>query len=234
MYDNANLENRCRGLWADVLCAIESRVSSVNDYVRYRSSRIGCRMYGADALYMEHSSIERSIFARLDLCDHGLNLSVFESGRWVTNKRLPFSLLGDGSVYVTCGQSLMGDPQAVAKLLVSVLLNTGFDTASGTQLQEFRSWTAGLMAARPARSKIAVPIEIVSEDRVHHASTIDMSVHGLCVHVAADLTAGHQVTVARGQQQCQFRVVWAQRNGTETTAGLACLNPPLSWAPEAA
>lgn len=234
MYDNANLENRCRALWADVLCGIESRVSSVNDYVRQRDSRIQCRMYGADAVFMEHASVERSIFARLDLRDHGLQFNVFQSGRWIMGKKLPFSLLGDGGLYVTCDKTLMGDSQAVAKLLLSVLLNNSADPVSGAQLQEFRSWTAAIMTARAARSPIIVPVEILADNGIHQGSTLDMSVNGLRVQLAAELAEGRQVVVSRGSQRSDFRVVWAQRTGDETTAGLACLNPPLSWIQDAA
>lgn len=234
MYDNANLENRCRALWADVLCGIESRVSSVNDYVRRRNSRIECRMYGADAVFMEHASIERSIFARLDLRDHGLQFNVFQSGRWIMGKKLPFSLLGDGGLYVTCDKTLMGDSQAVAKLLLSVLLNNSADAATGAELREFRSWTAAIMTARAARSRVVLPVEIVADSGAYRGSTLDMSVNGLCVQLAAELAQGRQVIVSHGSQRSDFRVVWTQRTGEETTAGLACLNPPLNWIHDAA
>src|ERR1700684_4613568 len=122
MYDNSNLAVRCRALWADVLCAIESRVSSINDYVKDSRSHLECRMLDADSVEIDHPSIKRSLIATLDLKQHALNVMEFEENTLRFTSTLPLAMLADGNVYVTSGLSLMGDAMAVARQLMSVLL----------------------------------------------------------------------------------------------------------------
>ena len=134
MYDNSNLEIRCRALWADVLCAVESRVFSINDYVHDTRTQLDCHMISSDSVEIHHPSIERTLIATLDLDVHAIHIKEFDGGTLSVGSKLPFALLGDGNVYVTNGQSLMGDPMAVARQLMSVLLAS----SAGCPVQAFR------------------------------------------------------------------------------------------------
>ena len=49
MYDNSKLAVRCRALWADVLCAVEARIFSVNEYVKNPRSRLECHMINGES-----------------------------------------------------------------------------------------------------------------------------------------------------------------------------------------
>lgn len=230
MYDNSNLAVRCRALWADVLCAVESRVWSINDFVRDPHAHLECQMLSGDAVMIEHPTINRTLVASLDLEDHAIAVREYEGDTMKIGSKLPFALLGDGHVYVTSGQSLMGDPMAVARQLMSVLLSNSESGTTPEQIQEYRSWASALMAARARRTAICLPIEIQTDTALYPASTLDMSTVGVRVQSNAELDRGNYVTIFRGTLGSFFRVVWAEKTDEGTKAGLVCLNPPLEWA----
>jgi PilZ domain len=230
MYDNSNLAIRCRSLWADVLCAVESRVWSINDFVQDPKTQLDCQMLDADSVLVQHPSVERTLIATLDLKKHAIVVQEFDHGQQSVGSELPFALLGDGNVYVTNGQSLMGDPTAVARQLMSILLCNCPAPVSKEQMSEFRSWASALMTARARRTPINLPIEIQTENSIFPASTIDLSSIGAKVQSQAKLDRGNYITVFRGTVGSFFRVVWAEKTDQGTRAGLVCLNPPLEWA----
>jgi hypothetical protein len=229
MYDNTNLAIRCRALWADILCAIESRVWSVNDYVRDSHARLECQMLNADAVQIEHPSAGRTLVASLDLNEHGIQIKEYQDSEPTVSNKLPFAMLGDGNVYVTNARALLGDAMAVARELISVLLSSVPESATPEQLDQFRSWASALMTARAFRTQIRLPIEIQTETAIYPASTIDLSSVGAKVESKADLDRGNYVTVFRGTLGSFFRVVWTEKTPEFTRAGLVCLNPPLEW-----
>ncbi len=231
MYDNASLEIKCRTLWAEVLCAVESRVSAINEYMKSLRAPISCRMLGSEAVHLEQPSAQRSLVARLDLKDHAVDVNVSQGRRWTSGKRLLLAMLGDGRIYVTDGKALMGDPMAVAKLLMSVLQDNPVNAGEDPQIRAFRSWASELMKTRSVRSKVSIPVKIQSDTGLHYAWTLDMSTEGLKVQLAGNIDSGSQVTVFRGVRGVPCRVVWTQKNGMGIRAGLLCLTPPLPWAP---
>ena len=230
MYDNSNLELRCRSLWAEVLSAVESRVWSINDYVNDPRTRLDCQMLGSDSLLIQHPTVSRTLIATLDLKEHAIDLKEFDDGHESLGSKLPFALLGDGNVYVTNGQSLMGDPMAVARQLISVLLSSSTQTTTQSEIGEFRSWASAIMTARARRIPVRLPIEIRTETSLHPASTVDLSSVGVKVESSAALDRGNYVTIFRGTLGSFFRVVWAEKTEEGSRAGLVCLNPPLEWA----
>jgi hypothetical protein len=230
MYDNPNLETRCRALWAEVLCAVESRIFSINDYVRNSGGRLGCQMVSGETVEIAHPEVNRTVRATLDLRDHAIRISEFEGETLTTGTRLPFALLGDGNVYVTSGNALMGDPMAVARQLMSVLLSNSEEATSSADVAQYRSWASALMPARARRIEMNLPIEIQTEEALHPASTLDLSTVGVKVQSTAALNRGNYVTIFRGTLGSFFRVIWAEPSDQGTRAGLICLNPPLEWA----
>ena len=230
MYDNSNLAIRCRSLWADVLCAVESRVWSINDFVHDEDSHLNCQMLDSDSVLVQHPSVERTLIAKLDLKKHAIEVQEFDHGQLSVASELPFALLGDGNVYVTNGQSLMGDPTAVARQLMSILLCNSQSPVSKEEIQEYRSWASALMTARARRTPISLPVEIQTENSIFPGSTIDLSSIGAKVQSPANLDRGHYITVFRGTVGSFFRVVWTEKTDQGTKAGLVCLNPPLEWA----
>jgi hypothetical protein len=231
MLDNSNLEMRCRSLWADVLCAVESRVSSINDYVRKSGTRLDCQMISGETVEIAHPQADRTLRASLDLHDHAIHIYEFESGNLTSGSRFPFALLGDGNVYVTNGQTLMGDSMAVARQLMSVLLSKPEEAIAPADVEHYRSWASSLKPARGAqRVAMNLPIEIQTEEALHPASTLDLSTVGVKVQSAGTLDRGNYVTIFRGTLGSFFRVVWSEPTDHGTRAGLICLNPPLEWA----
>jgi hypothetical protein len=230
MYDNSNLEIRCRALWADVLCALESRVFSINDYVRDSRSQLDCQMLNSDAVQIGLPTANRSVIAVLDLNEHVIRVNEFLGDTFHAGSTLPLALLGDGNVYVTAGQALMGNAMAVARQLMSVLLPDSEKEVTETKVDQYRSWAAAIITERAKRIPICLPIEIQTETAIHPASTLDMSEVGVKVQSTAQLDRGNYVTIFRGTLGSFFRVVWAKRNAEGTCAGLVCLNPPLEWA----
>ncbi len=230
MYDNSNLAIRCRELWADVLCAVESRVWSINDYVHDSRSLLDCQMLSCDSVLIEHPSVGRTLVATLDLDEHAIRIEEFDNGQLAVGSKLPFALLGDGNVYVTNGQSLMGDPMAVARQLMSVLLSNTTAPTTAEQISQYRSWASALMTARARRTIVKLPIEIQTENSLYAGSTIDLSTVGAKVQSMAKLDRGNYITVFRGSVGSFFRVVWTEKTDQGTRAGLVCLNPPLEWA----
>ena len=77
MYDNSNLAVRCRALWADVLCAVESRVFSVNEYVKNPHNHLQCHMVNADSVEIDYPSVKRRLLATLDLNEHAIQINEF-------------------------------------------------------------------------------------------------------------------------------------------------------------
>jgi hypothetical protein len=233
MYDNSNLEVRCRALWAEVLCALESRVCSINDYVRDARTHLECQMINGDAVQIALPTANRSVVAVLDLTDHAIRVNEFVGDTFHNGSSLPLSLLGDGNVYVTAGQSLMGNAMAVARQLMAVLLPDVEKEVSEAHVDQYRSWAAAIITERAKRIAIRVPIEIQTENAIHPASTLDMSELGVKIQSAAQLDRGNYVTIFRGTLGSFFRVVWAKKNDEGTCAGLVCLNPPVEWAEQA-
>jgi hypothetical protein len=125
MHNNIGIESRCRTLWSEVVSALETRVTSVNQYVPEASSRIACEMISGDAVQIKHVSAHRSLVASLDLQAHTIQLNKFEGDAEEKHEEqgLPLSLLGDGELYVTDGYQLLANPVEVAKFLMSALLN---------------------------------------------------------------------------------------------------------------
>ena len=229
MYDNSNLEVRCRALWAEVLCALESRVCLINDYVRDSRSHLDCQMLDANTVQIGHPSANRSVISVLDLNEHSIHINEFHGEELSTSSKLPFALLGDGNVYVTAGLSLMGDPMAVARQMMSVLLPDE-RVASEADVDEYRSWASAIITERVPRIPLRLPIEIQTESAIHPASTLNVTTEGVKIQSAALLDRGNYVTVFRGTLGSFFRVVWTEKNDEGTCAGLVCLNPPLEWA----
>ena len=125
MHDNTHIEIRCRALWADVLSALENRVTSVNRYVPEQRSHIVCRQINSEAVHLQHASSDRSVVASLDLKKHAIHLKEFhdrEMGHPSNRKDMPLSMLADGEVYVTDGNELKANAMEVAKSLLEVLL----------------------------------------------------------------------------------------------------------------
>jgi PilZ domain len=235
MYDNSSLEIRCRSLWADILCAVESRVWSINDYVRGSKSELNCQMLGSNSVQIEHLSGKRTLIATLDLVEHAIHIKEFQDGALTVGSKLLFALLGDGNIYVTHGRTLLGDPMAVARQLMSVLLSNSLaPSTSDVQIDQYRSWASAIITPRLQRMPITLPIEIQTADALFPGSTVDLSPVGLKVQAEAALDRGNYVTVFRGTFGSFFRVVWSEKTEDGTLAGLVCLNPPLEWAEEMA
>ena len=114
--------------------------------------------------------------------------------------------------------------------MISMLLSNPAETRPAPDVDQFRSWASALIAVRPPRTVIKLPIEIQTETALYPASTLDMSSVGVKVQSNADLDRGHYVTVFRGTLGSFFRVVWTEKTQEGTRAGLICLNPPLEWA----
>lgn len=229
MVDNSELAIRCRALWAEVLCAVESRVCSINAYLSGPQTRLDCQMLSADSVGIQQPAVNRILVASLDLEEHAIQFKAFHEGILTAESRLPFALLGDGNVYATHGQSLLGDAEAVARELLNVLLAGASKPVPDAEVNEYRSWTAALITPRPARIPISLPVEIQTENELHPASTIDLSPAGVKVLSKAALDRGNYVTIFRGTLGSFFRVIWTQKNEEGTLAGLVCLNPPLEW-----
>ncbi len=132
MYDNTNVENRCRALWAEVLCALESRVTCINQYVPEGPGQIHCQMLDSCAVNIEHASAQRKIIASLDLKEHAILLDEFQGKDARNERNLSLTMLGDGNVYVTYQSALMGDAAAVAKFLTAALLASPSNTSLET------------------------------------------------------------------------------------------------------
>lgn len=125
MHDNVGIEVRCRTLWSEVVSALENRVTSVNSYVPEANSRIACELLSNEAVQIKHATANRRIVASLDLDAHSIQVNKFEgssAGSGQSEQDLPLSLLGDGELYVTDGNQLLGNPVEVAKFLMSTLL----------------------------------------------------------------------------------------------------------------
>lgn len=125
MHDNSNIDIRCRTLWADVLSALESRITSVNHYVPDQRSHIVCRKITTECVHLHHASSDRSVIAALDMKKHVINLKEYhdrELDRPMNLRDMPLSLLADGEVYVTDGNELKGNAMEVAKTLLDTLL----------------------------------------------------------------------------------------------------------------
>lgn len=229
MYDNSKLAVRCRALWADVLCAVESRVFSVNEYVKNPRSRLECHMVNADSVEIDQPAVQRTLVATLDLTEHAIQVNEYQGEESTASTKLPFAMLADGDVYVTSGPSLLGDAMAVARQLITMLLSNPAEQTPEPEVDQFRSWASALIAVRPPRTAIQLPIEIQTETALYPASTVDLSDVGVKVQSTADLDRGHYVTVFRGTLGSFFRVVWTEKTEGGTLAGLVCLNPPLEW-----
>lgn len=133
MHNNTGIENRCRTLWSEVVTALESRVTSVNNYVPEENSRIACELLSGDTVQIKHAAANRSVVASLDIKTHSVRVNKIESsasGDRASEQDLPLSLLGDGELYVTSGEELLADPLEVAKFLVSALLGKGTSAAA--------------------------------------------------------------------------------------------------------
>lgn len=228
--DNMNLEVRCRALWADILCAVESRVFSINDYARDTRTQLECQMISGESLEIVHAQANRAILATLDLEDHSIRIKEKDGDMITVGAKLPFVILGDCDIYVTSGRVLLGDASAVARQLMSILLANPDEVTHSAEMNEYRAWASALITARAPRIEMALPIEIQTEDAIHPASTVDLSPVGVKVESPGVLDRGKYVTIFRGSLGSFFRVVWSEQTETGTRAGLVCLNPPMEWA----
>ncbi len=125
LHDNTHIEIRCRALWADVLSALETRITNVNRYVPERRSHIVCRKITPEAVHLMHESSDRSVIASLDLKKHAIHLKEYhdrEMEHPLKRKDMPLSMLADGEVYVTDGNELKANAMEVAKSLLEALL----------------------------------------------------------------------------------------------------------------
>ena len=125
VHDNTHIEIRCRALWADVLNALETRITSVNRYVPEQRAHIVCHKITPEAVHLHHASSDRSVIATLDLKKHAIHLKEYhdrEMERPLNRKDMPLSMLADGEVYVTDGNELKANAMKVAKALLEVLL----------------------------------------------------------------------------------------------------------------
>lgn len=125
MHNNAGIEKRCLNLWFEVVSALESRVSSVNQYVPEANSRIACELLKGDAVEIKQPAAQRSLVASLDLKAHAIQLNRCEGSaaeQRVSELAMPLSMLADGELYVTDGHQLLGDATEVAKFLMAALL----------------------------------------------------------------------------------------------------------------
>lgn len=126
MHDNTHIEIRCRALWADVLSALETRITSVNRYVPEQRSHIICHQIDSEAVHLQHESSDRSVIASLDLKKHAIHLKEYhdrEMEHPMKRKDMPLSMLADGEVYVTDGNELKANAMEVAKSLLEALLS---------------------------------------------------------------------------------------------------------------
>lgn len=133
LHDNTNIDVRCRALWAEVLSALESRITSVNQYVPEKRSHIVFHLIDSEAIHLQHASSERSVVASLDLKQHAIHLHEYhdrEMKKPLQPKDLPLSMLADGELYVTDGNELKANPMEVAKSLLERLLATKAATAT--------------------------------------------------------------------------------------------------------
>jgi hypothetical protein len=133
MHNNTGIESRCRTLWSEVVTALESRVTSVNNYVPEENSRIACELLSGDTVQIKHAAANRSVVASLDIKTHSIQVNKIEgsaTGDQASEQDLPLSLLGDGELYVTSGRELLADPLEVAKFLVSALLGNSTSAAA--------------------------------------------------------------------------------------------------------
>jgi hypothetical protein len=123
MHNNAGIESRCLVLWTEVVSALESRVTSVNSYVPEANSQIACELLSGEKVQIKHAAANRSVVASLDLEAHAIQINKFQGSTPENSEEdLPFSLLGDGELYVTSGRELLAGPVEVAKFLMSALL----------------------------------------------------------------------------------------------------------------
>lgn len=125
MHDNSHIDIRCRALWADVLSALESRISAVNGYMPEERSHIVCRLLNAEAVHLQHASSDRSLVASLDLEQHAIHLNEFRDRKMehpLARRDMPLSMLADGELYVTDGDELKANAMEVAKSFVELLL----------------------------------------------------------------------------------------------------------------
>lgn len=125
MHDNKNIEVRCRALWAEVIAALENRITSVNRYMPEASSHIACKQIDEDSVHLHHASSDRSVVASLDMKKHAIHLKEFRDPKMekpLTRKDMPLSMLADGEVYVTDGNELKANAMEVAKSLIELLL----------------------------------------------------------------------------------------------------------------
>lgn len=228
--DNMNLEVRCRALWADILCAVESRIFSINDYTRDMRTRLECQMLSGESLEIVHEQANRAILATLDLEDHSIRIKEMDNDVVTDGPKLPFVILGDCDIYVTSGRILLGDASAVARQLMSILLANPEEVSSSAEMNEYRAWASALITARAPRVEMTLPIEIQTEDALHPASTVDLSPVGVKVESSGVLDRGKYVTIFRGSLGSFFRVVWSEPTENGSRAGLVCLNPPMEWA----
>jgi hypothetical protein len=125
LHDNNHVEIRCRALWADILSALENRVTSVNRYVPEQRSHIVCRIMTGEAVHLHHASSDRSLVASLDLTKYAIHLKEFHDRAMkypLARKDMPLSMLADGEIYVTDGNELKANAMEVAKSLLEALL----------------------------------------------------------------------------------------------------------------
>jgi hypothetical protein len=126
LHDNTHIEIRCRALWADVLTALETRISSVNRYVPEQRSHIVCHKINSEAVHLHHASSDRSVVASLDMKKHAIHLKEYydrEMEHPMKRKDMPLAMLADGEVYVTDGNELKANPMEVARALLEALLS---------------------------------------------------------------------------------------------------------------
>ena len=127
MHNNDGIERRCLTLWMEIVSALEMRVSAVNGYVAKAKSHITCELLSGKAVHIKHAAGGRSLIAALDLTEHSIQILKYHGSTLEeveSERKLLFSLLGDGELYVTDGHQLLADPGEVAKLLMSTLLVT--------------------------------------------------------------------------------------------------------------
>jgi hypothetical protein len=125
LHDNTHIDIQCRALWADVLSALETRITSVNRYVPEKRSHILHRQINPEAVLLHHASSDRSVVASLDLIAHSIHIKEYHDRRMehvMGRKEMPLSLLADGELYVTDGNELMSNSTEVAKALLEALL----------------------------------------------------------------------------------------------------------------
>ena len=136
----------------------------MNGYVPEAKSHIACELLGGRAVQISHTAGERSLIASLDLTDHSIQILKFHgnaSEKPASEQGLPFSLLGDGELYVTNGRQLLADSGEVGT--ASLFRRGGFQCPPRKRYQAIRrAYDLHVLSSFSPRSRRVSPLRPAS------------------------------------------------------------------------